>query len=78
MEEKNLQDEQLISLNLLIADALIRIKALETLLFNKKLILEDEYQNIIKTISDALMISIMQKSNIPGDLNEILDNLRKT
>lgn len=62
--------------DVLITDALIRIKALEDLLIDKGLILQEELEIKIQNISEVIMLNILQKSNVPGDLNQIIDDLK--
>lgn len=50
--------------DVLMADALLRIKVLELLLINKGIVSEAELQQAIHDISEKVTLSILQKSNI--------------
>ena len=62
--------------DVLIADALVRIKAIENLLISKGLFSEDELKDQIKSVVELLALTILQKSNISGDLNKIIKGLQ--
>jgi len=60
--DKN-QAQQLTN-DVLIADALLRIRVLELLLIQKGIILEEELQQVVQDLSEKVTNSILQKSNI--------------
>lgn len=62
--------------DVLITDVLIRIKAIEDFLIDNHLISEEELKIRIQNISEAIMQNILQKSNISGDIKQIIENLK--
>lgn len=62
--------------DVLIADALIRIKALEILLISKGIFSVEEFNAQMKDVTELITLTILQKSNIPGDLNKIIEDLK--
>lgn len=48
--------------DVLIADALIRLKTLETLLISKGIFTEIEFKNQMKDIAELISLAILQKS----------------
>jgi len=61
--------------DVLIADVLIRLKAIETLLIAKNICTEEELKKQIKSVTELITLSILQKSNVSGDLNKIIQEL---
>lgn len=62
--------------DVLIADALIRIKTIEKLLVAKNVFTQEEYQQQMREITDLLSRTILEKAGIPGNLDEIIKELR--
>lgn len=69
MEKKQAQE---ITNDVLIADALIRIKALETLLISKGILTTAEFTTQCKDIAEILSLSILEKAGVPEKLNTII------
>lgn len=63
--------------DMLIAEALIRLKALENLLISKGVFTEQELKAATKDITDILALTVLQKANVPGDHSKILEDLGK-
>lgn len=61
--------------NIAIADILVRLTALENTLINSGIMSKDKYLEEIKTLSSKVAKSILQKANIPGDLEELIKNI---
>lgn len=57
----------------LIADILIRLKALETLLIAKNIIIQDEFLQETNKLADIISKSILQKANVVDDLDKIIN-----
>ena len=70
------KDAQNLTNDVLIADALIRLKSLETLLISKGIFTQLEFNSQMKDIAELLSLTILQKSNVPGDLNKIIKDLK--
>lgn len=74
MKKKDVDD---LNDSMLIADALFRIAALENILVNKGIITREEISSEMEIISHQIAKSILQKANVPGDLDEIINSLKK-
>lgn len=72
MNIKNTQD---LTNDVLMADVLIRLKSLETLLISKGVFTENEFKFQIKEITQLLSLSILEKANVPGDHSKIIEDL---
>lgn len=62
--------------DVLIADALIRVKALENLLISKGVFTKEEFTEQVKDITEVLTLSILEKSKVSGDLNKIIEGFK--
>jgi hypothetical protein len=62
----NKEQAEKITNDVLIADALIRIKALETLLISKGILTAAEFEAQCKDITEILSLSILEKAGITG------------
>lgn len=72
----NKKQAQELTNDVLIADSLIRLKTLETLLISKGVFTEEEFKTQMKDITELITLTILQKSNVPGDLNKIVEHLK--
>lgn len=70
------QHAQELTNDVLIADILIRIKTLETLLISKGVFTEIEFKNQMRDITELLSLTILQKANVQGNLNKIIEDLK--
>lgn len=64
--------------DMMMADALLRLKALENLLINKGIITQEEFSNEMGTIAAQIAKVILQKANVPGDLDEMIKGLQES
>lgn len=62
--------------DVLIADVLLRLKTIENLLMSKGIFSEHEYISTMQEIAHKIAKSILQKSNVPGELDELINNLQ--
>ena len=74
---KNMNKDEDLSNNLMIADILIRLKAFEDILIDKNVFTKEEFSNKVKEITQVLTMDILQKANVSGDLNTIIEDLKK-
>lgn len=72
----NKNQAQELTNDVLIADALIRIKSLEILLVTKGIFTAEEFNAQVKDVINLLTLTILQKSNVSGDLNKVIENLK--
>jgi hypothetical protein len=70
------KDKDELSNSLLIADALLRLKAIENILVAKGLITNDEFQQEMDKIAKQIAKSILEKANVKGDIDELINSLR--
>jgi hypothetical protein len=70
------KEENELSDSLLIADALLRIKTLENLLVKKGLITQEEFSAEMEVIARSIAKSILEKANVQGDIEELVNSLR--
>lgn len=70
------QHAQELTNDILIADALIRLKTFETLLIAKGIFTEAEFKNQMKDIAELISLTILQRASVPGDLNKIIQDLK--
>jgi hypothetical protein len=73
MNKKEAED---LTTHVLIADILVRVTALEKILIAKGVCTQDELTEEIKKLTTILAKSILQKSNVPGDLDELIHELQ--
>jgi exosome complex RNA-binding protein Rrp4 len=59
-----------------IINAMLRIKTLESILINKGVITIEEYQKEMETMARETTKIILQKANVEGNLDEIIDGFK--
>ncbi len=62
--------------DVLIADALLRLTTLENLLIKKGIFTKEEFDTATAEIASKIAKSILQKANVPGDLDELIKGLQ--
>ena len=62
--------------DVLIADALLRIKTLETLLLEKGVFTKEEYDKVSSEIATKIAKTILQRANVHGDLDAMIKALQ--
>lgn len=72
----NKKDADDLTNEMLIADALLRLKALENVLVAKGLITREEFAEEMNTVAAQVAKSILQKAQVPGNIDEIIKNLQ--
>jgi len=75
MTAPNLNNEELNN-DLLIADALLRLKTLEDLLIKKGVFTVEEYNEVMSNIASVIAKSLLEKSNVQGNLDDIVASLK--
>lgn len=73
MEKK---DAQQLTNDVLMADVLIRLKAIENLLLVKKVFTDLELHAEVRNIAEILSMTILQKANVSGDINKFIEDLK--
>jgi TPP-dependent pyruvate/acetoin dehydrogenase alpha subunit len=62
--------------DVLIADVLLRLKTLENLLLAKGVFTQEEYDAATAEIAAKIAKTILQRANVPGDLDELIKGLQ--
>ena len=68
------QAEEMTS-ELMMADALLRITALEKILINKGIFTKEEFNDLIQEISAQIAKKILESANFNGDIDKIISEL---
>lgn len=58
--------------DMLVADALLRLKAMENLLIAKGIISRDEFLQEMESVAKQIAKSILQKAGVPGEIEDLL------
>lgn len=58
------------------ADALLRLKAIENILISKNIMTEAEFKKELGAVSGVIMKEILKQAMVPGNLDEIVANLQ--
>ena len=72
----NKKQAEEITNDVLMADALLRLKALESLLIAKGVFTQIEFDKEIHTIAAQIAKTILQRASVPGDLDELINSLQ--
>jgi len=59
--------------DVLLADALLRLKTLETLLVSKGVFTQAEFQAEMKAMTKVIAKFLLERAKVPGDLDKIVD-----
>ena len=62
--------------DVLITDALLRLRTLETLLISKGLFTQEEFNDTMNDIASKIAKTILQRASVPGNLDELIAGLR--
>jgi len=62
--------------DVLIADALLRLKTLETILVAKGIFTLEEYNAAMNDIASKIARTILQNANVPGNIDELIRGLQ--
>jgi len=66
-----------LSNEMMMADALLRLRAIENLLMAKGIFTKEEFSQEMSTIATQIAKTILQKANVPGDLDELIKSLQE-
>jgi hypothetical protein len=61
--------------DVLIADALLRVKTLENVLIAKGIFTKEEFQEEMIAVTKIIAKAILQKAHVPGDLDLLISKL---
>lgn len=71
----NKKEAEVLSDQLVMADALIRLKALENLLISKGIITNEEFQSEMDVVTRSIAKTLLERANVGGNLDELIDSL---
>jgi len=74
----NKKESQELTDDMLLTDALLQIKTIKDLLIAKHVFTEDEFLNTMDNIAKSIAKSILQKAQVQGDLDQLIDSLHKS
>jgi hypothetical protein len=60
---------------LYVADLILRVKSLENILISKGILTKEELEKEATVSSKEIIREILKKANVPGDLDQILQDL---
>jgi hypothetical protein len=61
--------------DVLVADALLKMQALQNLLVRKGIISNEEFAEEVNSVSRTILKSLLEKANVKGDLDKLIDDL---
>lgn len=73
MNKKQAED---LTNDMMIVDALLRLKTLENILLSKGIITQQEYEQVLSEIANKIAKSILQKASVPGNLDNLINELQ--
>lgn len=68
----NKKEAEELTNEVLLTDALLKLKTLEILLVSKGVFTQEEFDKEMNVAVKSIAKSILQKANVPGDLDEII------
>lgn len=73
MNKENELEDQMI-----LADILLRLKTLETVLIKKQVFTQEEYLAEMGSIAQQMAKSLLEKAQVEGDLDELISSLNNS
>ncbi len=70
-----MSDKKETTIDVLVADAVLRIQSIQNILVRKGYFTNEEFSAEIKEVSNSILKAILQKAQVPGDLDELLKTL---
>lgn len=62
---------------MMVADALLRLRALENLLIAKGVFTKEEFQQEMENVTTILARDLLKKANVQGDIEEMIGSLKQ-
>jgi len=72
----NKKESEQLTNDLLIADALLRLKAIENLLVAKGIFTSEELSDEMLSVTRQIAKSLLEKANVAGNLDELIASLQ--
>lgn len=64
-----------VTIDVLVADVLLRVQATQNILIKKGIITDEEFQAELKLVSKTLLKSVLEKAGVAGDLDQLIEDL---
>lgn len=64
-----------VTIDVLVADVLLRVQATQNLLIKRGIITDEEFQAELKLVSKTLLKSVLEKAGVAGDLDQLIEDL---
>ncbi len=74
----NKKEADTLSNELLVADALLRLKAVENLLIAKGVFTKEEFLSEMELVTRHIARTLLENANVQGNLDELIDSLKPT
>lgn len=74
----NKKEAESLSNELLVADALLRLKTVENLLIAKGVFTKDEFLAEMESVTRQIARTLLENANVQGNLDELIDSLKPT
>lgn len=72
----NMKKEIELEKEIIVTEALMRLTILEKLLISKGIITQEEIASAMEEITHQVAKILLEKANVPGDLDQILDSIK--
>jgi hypothetical protein len=70
-----MSDKKETTSDVLVADAILRLQSMQNILVRKGYFTNEEFSVEIKEVSNNILKAILQKAQVPGDLDKLLETL---
>ena len=70
-----MSDKKETTIDVLVADAILRLQSMQNILVRKGYFTNEEFVAEIKDVSSNILKAILQKAQVPGDLDKLLETL---
>lgn len=74
----NKKEAEAVSNELMVADALLRLRAVENLLIAKGIFTKDEYLKEMESVTRQIARTLLENANVSGNLDELINSLKPT
>jgi hypothetical protein len=72
----NKKEAESLSNELLVADALLRLKTVENLLIAKGVFTKEEFLTEMESVTRQIARTLLENANVQGNLDELIDSLK--
>ena len=65
-----------VNMEIFFAEALVKLQVLEKLLISKNVFTKEEYEDAAEEVTAKIAKILLEKANVPGDLDEMINDLK--